>query len=296
MATGNYKRVQRILGIILVANLGVAVLKIIFGTIIQSSSMTADGFHSLTDGASNIVGLLGIWFASKPVDLEHPYGHKKFETLAGLFIGGMLFAIGIKVIIDAFERFINPVSPQISTESLIVLIFTLCINIFVCRFEYKKGKSLSSQILISDSMHTRSDIYVSLGVLVTLICIKMGLPSFIDPLASLVVSGFIIHAGYEIFKYTSDILVDKAVIDPDKLKQIALSFESVRDAHRIRSRGNENEFHVDMHIMTDPHMSVEMSHALIHNIEKKIQSELSCNVQVIIHIEPYNDAIGDSPL
>lgn len=206
MTNINFKRVKLVLWIILFANLIVAILKITIGSIIKSTSMTADGFHSLADGSSNVMGLIGIQFASRPVDEDHPYGHRKFEVLAGMFIAAMLFMVGGKVIIGVVNRLINPLMPEITLESLIILLITLFINIFVCIFEYKEGKKLSSQILISDSMHTRSDIYVSLGVLVTLGCIKLGLPTIIDPIVSFIVAGFIIHAGYEVFNENSGIL------------------------------------------------------------------------------------------
>lgn len=295
MAAAVYKKVRQVLLVIFFANLGVAAAKIIIGTMIRSAGMTADGFHSMTDGSSNIVGLIGIKFASKPVDEDHPYGHRKFETLAGLFIGGMLFFIGGKIILDAIYRFLNPVIPIITIESLIVLLITLCMNIFVCIYEYKKGRKLKSRILLSDSMHTRSDIYVSVGVLVTLLGVKIGLPSIIDPLASLIVAGFILHAAYEIFKDNSGILVDKAAVNTEKIKNIALSFEQVKDTHNIRSRGSENDLYIDMHIMTAPDMSVEESHKLIHNIENRLREEINENVQVTAHLEPYDNNSQEEP-
>ncbi|MCR6546640.1 cation diffusion facilitator family transporter [Dehalobacterium formicoaceticum] len=287
MTDHTYKKVRQVLWIILFANLGVAFLKIFVGNIINSSSMTADGFHSLTDGSSNIVGLIGIRYASKPVDEDHPYGHGKIEMLTGLFIAGMLFFIGVNIILNAISRFMNPVAPDITMASLIALLATLLVNIFVSYYEFSTGKKLGSPILISDSMHTRSDIYVSLGVLVTLIAIKIGLPPIIDPIASLVVAGFIMHAAYEIFKNNGEILVDKVVVDTEKIRNIALGFEQVKDAHNIRSRGCEHDLHIDMHVMIEPDMSVEESHKLMHNIEDKIKEEINNNVQVIVHIEPY---------
>lgn len=283
----NMKRVKSVLLIILFANVFVAVLKIVIGSIAKSTSLTADGFHSLSDGASNIVGLVGIWFASKPVDEEHPYGHKKFETLAGLFIGGMLTIVGIKVVVGAFQKFNNPVTPNITLESIIALFITLLINIFVSKIEYSEGEKLRSQILISDSLHTKSDIYVSIGVIITLIGIKIGLPPIIDPIASLVVGAFIFHAAYEIFSDTSGVLLDKAVIDSEKIKNIALEFEEVKDAHNVRSRGTEDEMYIDLHIMVDAYMSVEDSHTLATNIENRVKEELGENSQVILHLEPY---------
>ncbi len=287
--SSSFRKVKLILLIILSANLIVAILKIVMGNIINSTSMTADGFHSLTDGSSNIVGLVGIHFASKPVDEDHPYGHKKFETLSGLFISAMLILIGGKVVLESANRIFNPVVLDITVESLLVLLLTLCINIFVCLFEYRKGKKLNSQILISDSMHTRSDIYISLGVLVSIICIKLGLPSVIDPIVSIVVSGFIFHTAYEIFMYNSSILVDKAVVDTETIRNIVLSFEQVKDIHKIRSRGSESDLHIDMHIMMEPNISVEASHQLIHLIEERIRQDINDNIHLIAHLEPYRD-------
>lgn len=283
-----FMQVRRVLWIILFANLGVALLKIVVGTTIGSVSMIADGYHSLSDGSSNVVGLIGIRFASQPVDEDHPYGHRKFETLAGLFIAGMLFFVGGKIFFSAIDRFMNPVVPNITLSSLIVLLATLCTNIFVCVYEYNKGKALGSQILVSDSLHTKSDIYVSIGVLGALLGIKLGMPPVIDPIASLIVSGFIIYAAYGIFKDTSGVLVDRAAVDTNKIRDIALSFEQVKDTHSIRSRGCEPDLYIDMHIMTEPDMSVEKSHELIHSIEKQIQKELGKPVQVIVHLEPYD--------
>lgn len=283
------KKVRNVLIIILFANLFVAILKMVVGNLINSASLTADGFHSLSDGASNIVGLVGIWFASKPVDKDHPYGHRKFETLAGMFIGCMLLFVGINVVKDAIVKLMNPSIPTISIASLIALIITLIINIFVSKLEYKAGKKLSSQILISDSMHTKSDIFVSIGVLVTLLSIKLGLPPIIDPIASLIVAAFIFHASYEIFRDAGSVLVDKAVVDEEKVKNIALEFTEVKDAHKIRSRGSEDDKHIDLHIMIDPNMNVESCHTLTHNISNRMKKEFGENVQVILHLEPFKE-------
>jgi cation diffusion facilitator family transporter len=267
----------------------VAVLKIVIGTMIKSASMSADGFHSLTDGSSNIVGLIGIRLASKPTDDDHPYGHGKFETLSALFIAAMLFAAGGKVIISAVTRFIHPVVPQITVSSLITLLLTLFVNIFVSVTEYKKGKELDSQILVSDSMHTRSDIYVSVGVLATLVGVRLGLPAVIDPIASLAVSVFIIRAACEIFKENSDVLVDRAAVDESEIKRLVMSFEQVKDTHKIRSRGCRNSLFIDLHLEVEPNLSVEESHRLMHEIESAVKAKVNSSAQVFAHLEPYGE-------
>ncbi|MGL4914307.1 MAG: cation diffusion facilitator family transporter [Romboutsia sp.] len=291
MKDNNFRKVKQVLWLILFANWGVAIMKIIIGTSIKSASMTADGFHSLSDGASNIVGLIGISIASKPKDKEHPYGHKKYEVIASMFIGGMLLVLAGKIILTSISRFTNIVEPSITTESLLVLVLTLIINIVVCTSENRIGNKLNSHILISDSMHTKSDIFVSVGVLFTLVGVKLGLPAIIDPIASLVVSGFIIHSAYEIFKSATCVLVDKAIIDEDEIREIVMKFEDVKGVHNIRSRGSENDMHIDMHILTEPHISLDQSHRLSHEIEDKIQDLVNKNAQVIVHLEPFYNNI-----
>ena len=287
MQNNNYKKVKKILWIILGANFLVAVLKLIIGMIINSASMTADGFHSMSDGSSNIIGLIGIGIASKPNDKEHPYGHKKFEVMASLFIGAMLFIVGVNIIFDAIGRLNNSVDTNITIESLVVLLITLIINIFVSNYENKMGKKLNSYILICDAKHTRSDIFISIGVLLTLIGVKLGVPIIIDSIASLIVAAFILHASYEIFKESTGILVDQATVDEEKIKSIVQEFEEVKDVHKIRSRGSVNDIYIDMHILVNPKISVEKSHILTHEIEDKIKEKLNHSAQVIVHIEPY---------
>ena len=289
MDQSNYRQIRRILWLILFANFGVAAIKIVVGMLIKSASMTADGYHSVTDGASNVVGLFGIYFASRPVDADHPYGHRKFETMTGIFIAAMLFFIGGKVVFDAFGRFAHPVMPDITWESLISLLFTLGINVFVSQYELKAGRRLNSYILISDSMHTRSDIFVTIGVLVSLIGISLGLPAIIDPIVSLGVAGFILFAAFGILRSASSILVDKAVVGTDKVRAIVEAFDQVKGIHEIRSRGTGDALFIDMHILTDPGMSVKESHELIHHIERHIREQINPNAEVIVHLEPFGD-------
>jgi len=294
MVDGKYKSINNVLWIVLFLNFIVAAAKIVMGTMINSGSMTADGFHSLTDGSSNIIGIIGIAAAAKPIDKDHPYGHKKYETLAGLFIVGMLVFLGFKIISEAITKLMNPVTPEITTASFVVMFVTLCINIFVTRYEHRKGLELNSTILVSDAMHTKSDIYVTIGVIFTLFAIKLGAPPVVDSATSVIVAGFILHAAYQIFKSASGILVDSKAVEAERIERIALAQEGVKGVHKIRSRGTNDDIYIDMHVKADPSMSLGDSHKLMHKIENAIRGELNCDVQVIIHIEPVEDEIKKS--
>lgn len=282
-----YRKVKFVLWVILFANLGVAIVKIIIGSLINSASLSADGIHSISDGMSNIIGIIGITIASRPVDKKHPYGHKKSEIIASLFIGAMLLLLGLNIFSTGLDRFVNPQKLNITNISLISLIITIIINLCVTVYERKKGEEYNSYILISDSIHTKSDILISIGVLSSLLGIKLGLPYIIDPIISIVISLFILHASYEIFKKSINILLDSAVIEEGQIVEIVKEFEEVRDMHKIRSRGSENDMYIDMHIMINPNTSIEKSHNLSHEIEKEIKRKINNNCQVIIHVEPY---------
>ena len=282
----NAQKVKKVLIWILFANILVALTKIALGSAITSSSLVADGYHSMSDGLSNVAGLIGIYLAMRPVDRNHPYGHKKYENITGLFIGGVLFVFSLSIAKEAVERIGNPVVPQVTLESLVIIVVTLFINIFVATYEYKKAKELDSDILLADSLHTKSDILVTCGVLATLLAVYFGAPVIIDSVISLVIVVFIWIAAFNIVKKTSSALVDSAAVEVEKIKQVTLSFTSVVDVHAIRSRRSGNDIYVDMHIWVDPQMSIEDAHYLVHKIENKLKEEIHPDIHVLIHPEP----------
>lgn len=284
----SFKKIKNVLILILFVNVAVALAKLLYGLYIKSASMVADGFHSLSDSSGNIVGLVGIYLASKPQDEEHPYGHKKFETFSSIFISVMLFVVSYTILREAYGRFLNPVVPKITLDSFIIMITTLLLNIFVFTYEYRQGVNLKSDILVSDSLHTKSDIYVSVSVLITLIALKLGIPPYIDPLMSVVISIFIIKAGIEIIKHSSDILCDRIVIDSEKIRDIALSVKGVLSCHQIRSRGREDDINIDMHIMVAPNENITDAHYIASQLEEKLKKEIPGVTEVIVHIEPYD--------
>jgi hypothetical protein len=284
-----YKKIQFILFITFVANMLVAIFKIIIGIATKSTSITADAFTSVADGLSNVIAVLGIYFASKPEDEQHPYGHAKIETVASLLIGLFLAYTGIKVMMEAVDKIKNPVHPDITAVSIVVMIFTLIVNGFVSYYEQKKGEELGSSILVSDALHTRSDIYVTIGVLITLFLIKTGAPVILDSIASIIISLLIFKTAYDVFVENTNVLIDARVVDNELIKETVFkNYESVKEIHKIRSRGTQNNIFIDMHVQVDPDMNVRQSHTLMHDIEKTIQKDINSNAHVIIHIEPYS--------
>ena len=287
-SVGRFLKIRRILVYILILNWGVAGAKLIYGWLTRSASMTADGFHSFSDGSSNIIGLVGIWIASRPIDESHPYGHKKYETLTAIGISAFLFLVCINVVREGVIRFLHPVVPEVTVKSFLVMGITLAINVAVMIYETRMGRALKSDILISDALHTRTDILISSSVIVTLIGIKLGYP-ILDPMASLVIAVFIAYAGVEILKESSRVLSDGVAIQIDEIERVVLSIKGIKKCHQIRSRGRPDDIHIDLHVLVDPNMDVHKAHHLSYAIENKIKRDIRGVTDVIVHMEPMEE-------
>lgn len=281
----HYAGIRRILLAILLLNWLVAAAKIIYGMMTGFTSMTADGFHSLSDGASNVLSLIGIHFASQPVDKDHPYGHRKYETLFAMGIAGMLFILAFNLLKEGIVHISNPGTPRIDTISFLVMIATLVVNIFVMRYEYAKGKALKSDILVSDSLHTRADILTSLSVIGALAGAKLGFP-VIDPVITIFISLFVAHSGWDIIRESSLVLCDSAAnIDERRLAHITMGISGVKSCRRIRTRGRQDDIHVDMCVTVAGHMHMDRAHAISEEIENAIKKDIPGITDVVVHLE-----------
>ncbi|MCU0666529.1 MAG: cation diffusion facilitator family transporter [Candidatus Omnitrophica bacterium] len=280
-----YKTIRKVLIIVLILNWLVAGFKIAFGLFTRCASMTADGFHSLADGASNIIGLAGIHFASQPKDSDHPYGHKKFETFFTLGIAVLLFLVAIELFKEGIARLGKPVTPEINFASFIVMISTMIINILVMLYERNRGKKLSSDILTSDALHTKADIFVSFSVIITLILIQRGF-FLADAIVTLAIAFLIAYSGIGILKESSRVLCDSTVLDDKYIEKIVLSVPGVRTCHKIRTRGRTDDVHVDLHVQVTPSMHVDKAHTVSDTIEETLKKTLPGVTDVIVHIEP----------
>jgi cation diffusion facilitator family transporter len=280
-----FKQIRRILIVILFFNWLVAFGKLIYGLITKSAAMTADGVHSFADGASNIIGLVGIWAASKPVDEDHPYGHKKYETIATLGIAVMLFLASFDIIKDSFLRLFHPVVPDVNVFSFGLMVVGFLINVVVMKYEYKKGVELSSDILVCDSIHTKSDMFVSSAVIVTLISTKLGFP-IVDTIVAFIIGVFIARAGFEILKKSSDVLCDGEAVEKEKIAKVVRGISEVKSIHKIRTRGRQDDVHVDLHVTVNTNMHVSTAHELSHRIGDALKEKIPGITDVIVHIEP----------
>jgi cation diffusion facilitator family transporter len=270
----------RVLGL----NLIVSLAKVLFGYASGSVAILSDGFHSLTDSASNVVALVGVRAAGKPPDEDHPYGHRKYETLASAGIFVFLAVVVLEVLRAAVAR-LGGAAPEVTAASFAVMGATAAVNIVVVRYETGAGRRLRSEVLLADARHTQSDLLTSLTVIAALIGARAGFP-ILDPIAALVVAVFIGRAGYEIARDASRILSDSIVIAEEDLRATVMSVTEVVGCHQIRTRGAADHVFVDLHVWLDPATRLDVAHGVSHVVKDRLMARHPQIADVIIHIEP----------
>jgi cation diffusion facilitator family transporter len=277
--------VARVLLRVLLLNLAVAGAKLTFGYATGAVSIVSDGFHSLADAASNVMGLVGIRVSGKPPDEDHPYGHRKYETLAAAGIFVVLLLVVVEVVETAVGRLRSGHTPQVSLLSFAVMLATLAVNLAVVRYEAGHGRRLGSELLLADAAHTRSDVLTSCAVICSLAAVRLGLPA-LDAVGALVVAVFIARTGYYIGLETSGILSDRVVLSEEAIRGVVMGVPDVAGCHRIRTRGSFDYTFLDLHVWFPGTMPLHEAHRLSHVVKDRLMESFPQIADAIIHIEP----------
>jgi cation diffusion facilitator family transporter len=278
-----------ILWVILGLNWAVAAAKLIYGWMTGSVSMQADGIHSSFDGMSNVIGLIGLWVAAHPPDAGHPYGHKKYETFAAAAIGLLLFGTCLFILRNSYLHWREGVVPEVTAISFVIMLGTMAVNWGVMTWERRRGEVLQSEILVADSLHTASDILSSFSVLIGLAAVAAGYP-ILDPIAGVVIAGFIGHTGVLVLKEASQSLADRARIDVEAIRRVALMVDGVRCCDNIRTRGMARHVFMDLCIHVDPAMAIARAHTVAHHVEDRLKQAFPGVAEVVVHVEPEDHA------
>jgi cation diffusion facilitator family transporter len=287
------QRVVRVLRRVLVLNLIVSIAKLGLGYTSGAVSILSDGFHSLTDAASNVVALVGISAARRPADENHPYGHRKYETMAAVGILIFMLLVLLEVARNAFDHLRTPSTPAVLPTGVATMLVTLGINVIVVRYESSASRALHSQILRADAKHTKSDLWTTIAVLVALAGVWLGHPIF-DPLAGLVVSVFIGHAGWQIAREASGVLSDEMVLDEKDIRSVIDAVPGVIGCEKIRTRGAPDNVFLDLHLWLDGSTPLGRAHAISHVVKDRLMARYPQIVDAVIHIEPPPREIRDA--
>jgi len=288
-AMRNFRAIRWVLIYTMGLNLLVTAVKLVVGYLTGSLSLVADGYDSMFDSLSNVVGLVGIYIASRPPDSGHPYGHRKYETLSAIVIAVLLFVTTIELAQSAISRLRNPIVPTVNVWTFVALLISVGMHLYVSVYEHKQGKALKSEFLIADALHTRADVLVSLSVIVGMIVVWLGYP-IVDAILALIIAALIAKIGIDIIRSSSKVLADAVALDEAQVQQIVSDVPGVLTLHRIRSRGQEDDIHLDLHIRVRPGTPVEQAHHIAHQVQRQLLARIEGLRDVIVHIEPEEGA------
>jgi len=246
----------------------------------------SDGFHSLTDAASNVVGIIGIRAARRPPDEDHPYGHRKYETVAAAAVTVFLLLVMVEVLRNAYNHLTGRAElHDITVASFAVMAVTVGVNLFVIKYETREAERHASEVLLADAMQTRGDVWTSLTVIAALAGARSGVP-ILDPLAALIVAAFIGHAGFQIARATTGILSDRIVLADADLERVVMSVAGVLGCHHIRTRGSADHVFLDLHVWLPADMRLTEAHDLSHLVKDRLMARYPQIADAVIHIEP----------
>jgi len=276
---------RRVLLITLAVNLSVAVIEGGYGLVSGSVALQADGLHALLHVVGGVVGLAGIFLARRPPDASHPYGYERYEPLAALgTLTFMLLAIR-EILTGALERFTGGASPTVTALSFGAVGLAVACGVGLGTWEMRRGRQLSSSVLLADGKRALSDALVSVTVAVGLAGAALGLP-MLDALVAFGIAGVIAWTGWRMLREISAVLTDAAVGDVERITQAARSVPGVLGVHRVRARGAAGAVRVDLHMTVDPLMPVLQAHELTHQVRQRVRREVGKIVEVLVHVGP----------
>jgi cation diffusion facilitator family transporter len=277
--------VRRVLVGILLANIVVVVVKFTVGLDTNSLAVFGDALQSSVDAANNLIGIFVVRVAAKAPDEDHPYGHAKFETLGALLIALLLALSIFELVRGAVARLMSGAPPlNVSSTALGLLVFALAVNIGVVWFETRAARRLRSDILLADALHTRTDVFITVGVLGGLALARAGL-AWADPALGLIVAVLVGRAGYQILRRAIPSLVDERAFDQTTIQQEAEGVDGVVSAYAIRSRLAGDRRFAELTIAVDGGADVSSAHRIADQVEERLKDSLHLD-EVTVHVEP----------
>lgn len=297
MDNNRVKEAKRITWLGFYINLFLSLGKILAGWFGKSSAMLADGVHSLSDFFTDAVVLLFIGISGKEEDKGHSYGHGKFETFATLIISVVLLLVGFGICWQGIVKIFSSLSgEEIARPSIVALVFaiiSIVVKEVLFRVTIKVGKRIDSDAVIANGWHHRSDAFSSIGTTIGIAgAIFLGSKwRILDPIASIIVSVFIVIAGIKILIPAVKELLESSLPDEieERMTQIITSTEGVRGMKNLKTRKNGDNYIINVTIKVNPTLTVVEAHDIATGVEQALNMSCNKNIQSSVHVEPYLD-------
>jgi cation diffusion facilitator family transporter len=285
----------RVAALSVVSNTTLVVMKLITGLMIGSVSIISEAIHSGVDLLAAIIALFSVKTSSIPADSGHPFGHGKIENISGTIEALLIFVAAIWIIYEAANKIIHPEPMEAIGWGVGVMLVSAVVNIVVSEMLFKVGRETDSIALQADAWHLRTDVYTSIGVMVSLSLIWIGgwiFPGedffWLDPFAAIGVALLIIKAAYDLTAQSAKDLLDVHLpgAEVEWIRQCIVEQKGViYGFHDLRTRKAGHFRFVEFHLKVDPHMSVIDSHNITKILKQKIREQFP-ETTVTIHIEP----------
>jgi cation diffusion facilitator family transporter len=287
--------IRRITLIGFYVNAALMVLKILFGIYGHSDALVADGVHSFSDFATDLIVLVFVGIAYKNADDDHPYGHGKYETFSTLLIAVALIfvasGIGMSGIFSIFGVINGEVLPRPDVLTIIVAALSIVAKEMLYRGTVKVGKRVNSPALIANAWHHRSDAFSSIATLIGVSAAFFLGESWriCDPIASVLISVFIGMSALSIASPSISELLERSLPGAQikQIEEIIMSVDGVKSFHHLRTRRNGHSCIVDVHIKVEPTLTVTEGHQIATDVEHALRSQFTPDLTTSIHIEPY---------
>ncbi|CAG9269319.1 cation diffusion facilitator family transporter [Paraburkholderia caribensis] len=272
-------------------------VQIVVGVIAHSQALVADGVHSLADLISDFVVLVANRHSGAEPDADHNYGHSRYETVASLFLGGLLIAVGGGMLWRAGERLTDLDNiPAVHVSALVVAVVVLLSKEALFRYMLREAQRVRSAMLIANAWHARSDaassLVVALGIVGSIAGVRL-----LDPIAAAIVGFMVARMGWTFGWDALQDLSDRALDESDTadLRARILSTPGVLDVHELRTRKMGDFALVDAHVLVDPMISVSEGHYIAETARARVLSDNRV-LDALIHVDPENDAIARPPV
>ena len=266
-------------------------LKIGFGIWGQSAALIADGIHSLSDLLSDFLVIVAVRLGSREADYEHPYGHRRFETIATVILGLSLIIIGGGISWEVMTRIANPEElPTPNSLGIAVASLSIIINEWLYHYTKRIARKTRSKLLMANAWHQRSDAISSLVVLFGIGAVMLGYP-LADAIAAIVVALMVAKIGLNLIFESIKELVDTSL--PPKLvaeiRNVIMDIDGVEGIHLLRSRQMGEDALIDAHIVVDSRITVSEGHTIGDIVRDEVISRFDDVMDVLVHIDPEDD-------
>jgi len=277
-------------------NVFLTAIKIGMGILGQSASLIADGVHSLSDLISDLFVMIAIKFGSREADHDHPYGHRRFETIATVLLGLLLVIVAGGIAWDASERLLHPENLLIPDRNTLgIAMVSILANEWLFHYTRRASEATRSKLLLANAWHHRSDALSSVVVLIGIGAVLMGF-SFADAIAAVIVALMIAKMGVGLVVESISELVDTSLPEEQvtAIRRVIKRTPGVQSIHMLRTRQMGEDAYVDAHIVVNARITVSEGHVIGDAIRERLKSEFDNVVDVLVHIDPEDDEFNSN--